>query len=76
MQTEILGENQEKAFPYGKWNPHLHIFSHRKIGFFFTSYYRFFLGCVEGFVAVEISGGMNDFAIWKGHLYAACPPDK
>lgn len=38
--------------------------------------YSLFLGCVESLVAVEISGGMNDFAIWKGHLPAPCLPSK
>lgn len=53
------------------------------IGIQFFSYFHIivfnyspFLRCVEGFVAVEISGGMNDFAIWKVPLPASCLPGK
>lgn len=35
-----------------------------------------FAGFVECLMAVEISGGVNDFAIWKGHLPASCLPGK
>lgn len=66
-----LGEkDQKKAFSHDKWNPDLQLFSHHSIQL------QLFLGCVESLVAVEISGRMNDFAIWKGHLPAPCLPSK
>lgn len=51
----------------------IQIFSYFHIIIF---YYSFFLGCVEGFVAVESSGRKSDFAIWEGLLCAAYLPGK
>lgn len=68
-RTEILGKNIRKRHFYIASG--IHILRYFHIIIFYCS---FFLRCVEGFGAVESSGGMNDFAIWKGHLCAACLP--
>lgn len=38
--------------------------------------YRLFVERVQVLVTVKISGGMNDFALWKGHLSESCLPGK
>lgn len=59
---DLGGKNRKRHFHIANG---IHIFNYFLIVIF---YYSFFLGRMERFVAVEISGGMNDFAIWKGHL--------
>lgn len=68
VQTEILEKkSQEKVFPCDG----IQTISYFHIIVFKSS---LFLGCPESLLPVEISGGMNDFAIWRGHISPSCLP--